>query len=169
MGDGHEPEVLVLQPDTAAAPHHTRHLAHDAQRVGDVQDHGDRERHVEAAVSERQLGAVGLTQRDPAAADASGELARFAEDHAARVDPDDAPARAHQRGEVTGDGARAAAHLEDHVPGADGDEAQEPAPETRVARGARRRHARGRGGARARSSDGDQPLAARRAHSALQK
>src|SRR5439155_3665295 len=54
-----------------------------------------------------------------------------------RVDPDDAPAPAHQRGEVTGDSARAAAHLEDHVPGADGNEAQEPAPETRVARGAR--------------------------------
>src|SRR5256886_14984370 len=92
-----------------------------------VQDDGDRERHVEAAVLERKLGAVALAQRDPAAGGAPAEPARLAEDQPARVHADDAPAPADQRGEVADDDARAAAHFEDPVAGADGDEAQEPA------------------------------------------
>ena len=135
VGHGDGPEVLVLDPDAAAAPGDARHLRDDAQRVGDVQDHGDREHGVEAAALERQRGAVRLAQRDPAARPPAS-LPRLAQDQAARVNADDAPARARDRGEVTDDDPCAAAHLEDRVAGADGNEAQESPSQARLGRGA---------------------------------
>src|SRR5918996_1334990 len=69
----------------------------------------------------RVTRAISATTRTPAS------LPRLAQDQTARVDADDAPARARERGEVADDHPGAAAHLEDLVARPDGNEAQEPA------------------------------------------
>jgi len=59
-------EILVLHSHAPAGSRHARHLIHHAQRLLDVQDHGDGEHRVEAPIGERQPMPVGATKHEAA-------------------------------------------------------------------------------------------------------
>ena len=60
-----QPEVLILDADTGAGTRDAHHLLHDAQRLLDVQDHGDGEDRVEPTVGEGQSMSVRVPEDDP--------------------------------------------------------------------------------------------------------
>ena len=133
MRDRDHAEVLILQADAAARSRHPRHLAHDAQRVGDVEENRDGQRGVEAVRGEGQARAVGDPQRDAGATRGlPTEGARPIEHTPAGVDADDRTPAPDACGEVTDDHAGAAAHLEHTFTRPDRNELQEASAQPRV-------------------------------------
>ena len=130
MRDRDHAEVLILHSDASARPRHPRHLAHDAQRLGDVEDDRDGQRGVEAIRGEGEAGGVGDAERDGGAPRGlATQGSRPIEQPPARVDAHHLAPTTDQRGEVANDHAGAAADLEHPLACTHGNELQKAPPQ----------------------------------------
>lgn len=107
----HAPVVAVARGHHPARPAHPAHLGQRRHRIGQVLQHLMRVYHVERVVGERQLVHVPGLEPDVGQLAPGGLLPGPVQHVRRRVDPDDLTRR-DQGGQVRGDRARAASHVE---------------------------------------------------------